>query len=129
MTITQDELEKLSKPVTGKRRKGRPALPTTPADMEAFASAPVATIPPVPPRDHFYKTALTRTEFVGVVKRVHPEAADFTDEEIGDYAGYYMDDTLAETLRMVGLHMRDRLDKRSAGAPHFDDSKGLAEAG
>lgn len=128
MTITQDELDKLSKPVTGERRKGAPAMPTSPAAMEAFVSAPVVPKPPSPPRDHFDKTALSRVEFVDLAKRVHPDAAEFTDEEIGDYAGHYMDDTLAETLRMVGLQMRDRLDKRAAGTPHFDDSKGLAAA-
>lgn len=128
MTITQDEIEKLSKPVAGERRRGAPALPTTAAGMESFATAPAAPRPPPAPRDHFDETEMTRAEFVELAKRVHPEAAEFTDQEIGDYAGYYMDDTLAETLRLVGLTMRDRLVKRAAGAPKFDDSKGLAEA-
>ncbi len=126
MAITTSEFEKLSMPVAGKRRDDAPPMPENPADMEAFITG--ATPKPVAKkvRDHFDAGPMTREEFVDIVKRVHPEAAEFTLKEIGDYAQYYMEDTFAFCMKQVGLHMRDRLEKRGAGQPHFDDSIGLA---
>ena len=128
MTITDEEFELLSKTSKGKKRKG---APTTPAALEAFITQPLLAVVAGPTVDYFDRQPLTRPVFVSWVKRMFAdESAKFSDEEIGDFAQHYMDAdrTVADTIKMVGLHMKDRLDKRDAGAPHHDDHTGKALA-
>lgn len=129
--LTQNEIAMLAKSVRpdGKLPKNSNPVPKTSAAIDALVTAPATPKPPQAPRDHFIGKPVDRPGFVDLAKRFFPvESAEFTDQEIGDYAQWYQDGTVAHQLRMVGLQMRDRLDKRAAGTPWHDDSKGLAEA-
>ena len=128
--LTQNEIATLAKGVRpgGRLPKNSKPVPKTSAEINAFVTTTPTPAPPAPTRDHFTGGPIGRGGFVALAKKFFPsEAGEFTDQEIGDYAQHYLDDTVAETLRMVGLHMKDRLEKRTNGQPHFDDSKGLAE--
>ncbi len=129
--LTQNEIAMLAKGVRpgGKLPKNSKPVGETSAEVDAFVTTVPTPPPPKPPRDHFDGGPVGRVDFVALAKKFFPtESAEFTDEEIGDSAQHYMDDTLAEQMRMVGLHMKDRLDQRADGKPHFDDSKGRAAA-
>lgn len=127
MPLTQEQRAALSRRIDGKpHRPGE----EPPEDIEAAMTEPPSEPALRAYRDHFEGQPISRAEFVQLVKDHWPtEAAQFTDDEIGDYAAYYMDKTLAHTVKMVGWHMLDRLDKRQRGAPWDDDANGRAAAG
>lgn len=102
--------------------------PKTDKELEDFlkGSDPVVAPTKLNPWAHM---AIGPKRVVALVKRFHPTVSkQFTDSEIASYALNYTDDSVGVMVRMVGFHMKDRIEKRKAGSPSRDDSKGQAAA-
>lgn len=68
-------------------------------------------------------------ELVTMIREA-PEAAEFTEQNLLEYSRHY-EGEIWQVVKMVQAHCRDRLEKRDAGKPHFDDPVGhdLAKQG
>lgn len=85
----------------------------TPPEASAVATSPV--LPAVP------------NNLVRLVTYFYPEeAAEFEEYELRAYAQHYTGQGYAEQVRMVGVHLKDRLAKRAEGVAWSDDSRALA---
>jgi hypothetical protein len=112
----------------GAKPPGATAIPETDAEIDAHIRS--ENVPsPSPKLNPWAHVAVGPAKVVALAKHYFPvSAAEFTDKEIASYALHYMSGTVADMVKMVGLHMKDRIDARAAGRPQRDDSKGLAVA-
>lgn len=109
--------------------KARAAI-TTEAEMDAYIRGEEQVEPePDTPLNPWAHMSIGPAKVVKIVKHFYSaESAEFTPTEIASYALNYPDGTVADTVRMVGFHLRHRLEAREAGEPQRDDSKGVAAA-
>lgn len=132
MAITKAEralLPTRTRVASAAAEKARVAI-TTDAEMDAYIRGEDQPAPePAAPLNPWAHMSVGPAKVVKLVKHFYPsESTEFTPTEIAGYFLRYPDGTVADTVRMVGFHLRHRLSARAAGEPQRDDSKGVSLA-